>query len=64
MIIGKEFTKRLLSSLVLIPVALFFIIKGTYFFNFFILICLFVSIYEWHYMSQKKEYKILSTPAV
>ena len=55
----REFIKRLLSSLVLIPLALFFIIKGTYFFNFFLLICLLVSIYEWHYMSRNKEYKIL-----
>ena len=55
----KELQKRILSSIVLIPTVLFFIIKGTYFFNFFILICLFVSIYEWHNMSKKKEYKIL-----
>ena len=54
----KELQKRILSSLVLVPIALFFIIKGTYFFNFFILICLALSIYEWHYMSIKKEYKI------
>ena len=55
---NQEFIKRLLSSLVLIPLALFFIIKGGYFFILFILICLFVSIYEWHYMSKKKDYKI------
>ena len=54
----QEFIKRLLSSIVLIPIALFFIIKGSYFFVFFILIGLFVSIYEWHYMSKKKDYKI------
>ena len=54
----KELQKRILSSLILVPIALFFIIKGNYFFNFFILICLAVSIYEWNYMSIKKEYKI------
>ena len=54
----KELQKRILSSIVLIPTALFFIVKGTYFFNFFISICLFVSIYEWYHMSKKKEYKI------
>ena len=54
----KELQKRILSSLVLIPTALFFIIQGKYFFNFFILICLFVSIYEWHKMSQKRQYKL------
>ena len=55
----KEFIKRLLSSVILIPIAFFFIIKGSFFFNFFLLICLFVSIYEWYYMSRNKEYKIL-----
>ena len=54
----KELQKRILSSIVLIPTVLFFIIKGTYFFNFFILTCLFVSIYEWHNMSKKWDYKI------
>ena len=56
---NQELFKRILSSIILIPIALFFIVKGTYFFNFFILICLFVSIYEWHNMSKKKEHKIL-----
>ena len=53
-----NFQKRLLSSLLLIPIALFFIIKGTYFFNFFISICLLISIYEWHLVSKNKKYKI------
>ncbi len=57
--INKELQKRILSSLVLIPIALFFIIKGTYFFNFFILICLFISIYEWHKMSKEINYTVL-----
>ena len=56
---NKELEKRILSSIVLIPTALFFIIKGTYFFNFFILICLFISLYEWHKMSKAMNYKIL-----
>ncbi len=54
----KELQKRIFSSLVFVPISLFFIIKGAYFFNFFILICLAVSIYEWNHMSNKKEYKI------
>ena len=53
-----NFQKRFLSSLLLIPIALFFIIKGTYFFNFFISICLLISIYEWHLVSKYKIYKI------
>ena len=54
----KELQKRIFSSLLLVPISLFFIVKGAYFFNFFILICLAISIYEWDYVSNKKEYKI------
>ena len=54
----NEILKRVLSSLILIPVALFFIIKGSYFFNFFILICFLISSYEWHLMSKNKKYHL------
>ena len=53
-----NFQKRLLSSLLLVPIALFFIIKGTYFFIFFILICFLVSSYEWFLMSKNKKYNL------
>tara|TARA_Y100001970_G_scaffold290974_1_gene426502 strand:+ start:5223 stop:5867 length:645 start_codon:yes stop_codon:yes gene_type:complete len=52
----KEFEKRILSSLILIPVSFFFIIKGSFFFNFFLIICFAVTLYEWHMMSKKKTY--------
>ncbi len=54
----KEFEKRILSSLVLIPIALFFIIKGSFFFTFFIATCFLITLYEWHMMSKKKTYSI------
>ena len=54
----KEILKRILSSIIVIPIALFFIIKGSYFFNFFILICFLVSSYEWHIMSKNKKYNL------
>ena len=54
--IDKELIKRILSSLVLIPLALFFIIKGNFFFIFFISICFLITSYEWHKMSKKKSY--------
>ena len=53
---NDEFTKRVSSSLILIPIALFFIIKGSFLFNFFIMICFLVTSYEWHKMSRKKSY--------
>ena len=52
----NEFQKRLISSLILMPTALFFVIKGSYLFNFFILMCFFISSYEWHKMTRKKNY--------
>ncbi len=55
----KELQKRIFSSLILIPIALFFIIKGSLLFNFFILICFLITSYEWHKMSQKKPYYLL-----
>ena len=53
---SQELLKRILSSIILIPIALFFIIKGSFLFNFFISICFFIAAYEWHMMSKKKSY--------
>ena len=52
----KEIIKRILSSIILIPIALFFILKGSFLFNFFILICFLITAYEWHMMTKKKKY--------
>ena len=55
MILSQLF-KRIISSIVLIPVTFFCVIKGSFFFNFFILILLILSLYEWHKMSFRKKY--------
>ncbi len=55
----KELQKRIFSSIILIPIALFFIIKGSFFFTFFISVCLFITLYEWQVMSKKKSYNII-----
>jgi len=55
---SSEFIKRVLSSIILIPITLFFILKGSYLFLFFISICFGLIIYEWHMMSKKKSYRI------
>tara|TARA_Y100000816_G_C25865879_1_gene451979 strand:- start:44 stop:694 length:651 start_codon:yes stop_codon:yes gene_type:complete len=55
---NHELKNRILSSIVLIPFSLFFIIKGSYFFNLFILICLIISFYEWYLMSKNNYYNI------
>ena len=54
--INSELFKRIISSLIIIPIALFFIIKGSFLFIFFILICFLITSYEWHKMSNKKLY--------
>jgi len=53
----NNLTKRIFSSLILIPLALYFIISGTYMLIFFTSICFFVSCYEWHMMTKKKAYR-------
>jgi len=55
---NQELTKRILSSIILIPITLFFIIKGSFLFILFLLICLSVTLYEWQMMSKKKNYRI------
>ena len=55
----NEFYKRILSSVVLIPITLFFVIKGSYFFDFFLLICFFATINEWRELTKDKFYKYI-----
>ena len=49
----KEFEKRVLSSLILVPIAIFFIIQGSVFFSFFLSILFLATSYEWIKMSKK-----------
>ena len=52
----KEFKKRILSSIILIPLSFFFIIKGSFLFNIFLIVCCLVTFYEWYLMSKRKKY--------
>ncbi len=49
----KEFEKRILSSLILIPISIFFIIQGSVFFAFFLIIAFLLTSYEWIKMCKK-----------
>ena len=49
----KELEKRLITSLILIPVSIFFIIKGSIFFIFFLTILFLAASYEWILMTKK-----------
>ena len=49
-----EFIKRVLSSIILIPIVLYFIIVGSNLFNFFISACFLIIGFEWYKMSKDK----------
>ena len=55
---SREFLLRLLSSILLLPLVFLIIVYGSLYFNLFIILCLFVSCYEWHKMSINKTYYI------
>ena len=59
--IKEEIIKRILSSIILIPTVLFFIIKGSFLFNFFIFICFLITTYEWLKLSKNNLLKLFGT---
>ena len=52
---SEELIKRILSSLILIPIALLFVIEGGIFFIFFLSIIFLATSYEWIRMSKKND---------
>ena len=52
----NEIYKRVFSSILLIPLALFFIIKGSFFLIFFLISCFIITSYEWHLMTKKNKF--------
>ena len=59
--IKEEIIKRILSTIILIPTVLFFIIKGSFLFNFFIFICFLITTYEWLKLSKNNLLKLFGT---
>ena len=59
--IKEKIIKRILSSIILLPTVLFFIIKGSFLFNFFIFICFLITTYEWLKLSKNNLFKVLGT---
>ena len=55
----KEIEKRILTSLLIIPITFFFIYKGSFFFILFLIITFFVSSYEWTKLNKKKIIKLI-----
>ena len=50
---NQELQKRIFSSIVLIPIAIFFIFQGSVFFSFFLSIIFLACTYEWIKMNKK-----------
>ena len=57
--IKKELQKRILSSIILIPISIFFIFQGTLFFGFFLSIFFLATSYEWIKMNNITSLKII-----
>ena len=55
---SNQLVNRILSSIILLPLSIFIIYEGALFFNFFIILCCIIAIYEWYKMIRNKIYKI------
>ena len=56
---NNELIKRILSSLILILIVLIAIIKGSIYFDIFLITCFFVILFEWHKVSKKDNFYYL-----
>ena len=56
---NQEIIKRILSSIVIVTIALFFIIKGSFFYIFFLSVFFFITSFEWYKMTKNKNYFLL-----
>ena len=52
----SEFRKRLISSILLLPICFLLIAEGSILFNLFLFLCFLLTILEWNKMSKKKNY--------
>ena len=59
--INKELQKRILSSLILFPLAYYLISSGSFYLIIFTIIFFSISIYEWNKMVKRVEFKFLGT---
>ncbi len=52
----SELLKRVISSIILIPLVFFLIIKGSIYFYLLLIVTFIIGCYEWHLMSRQKPY--------
>ena len=54
---SSELIKRIFSSIILLPILIYIILKGSVYFNILLLTCFLISIYEWNNIAKKKNTK-------
>ena len=54
----NDLHKRVLSSIILFPLTLYCILKGSYYLTFLTFICFLISLFEWHNIVKKNIYKL------
>ena len=55
---NNELIKRILSSIIILPLAFYFLISGSLMSIFFIITCFIIACYEWHMITKKSFHKI------
>ena len=55
----KELQKRILSSIIIAPLSLYFTIKGSIFFILFLIVLFFIASLEWVKMTKKIEFQVI-----
>ena len=53
---NSELLKRIISSIIILPLSIIIIIKGSFYFNIFLILCFIISIYEWFKITKNKKY--------
>ena len=55
----NELFKRVLSSIIILPILIFIAVKGSFYFSILLFICFLISVYEWQKMDVSKLIKII-----
>ena len=54
-----EFSKRIASSIILLPIVIYCIMKGSVLFNFLLIVSFLIVLYEWHNLEKRNLFKII-----
>ena len=54
----NELFKRVLSSIIILPIFLYIVVKGSFYFSILLIICFLISVYEWQKMDVSKILKL------